>query len=788
MPDQNIDQNTEHSLIEAIRSILSWQALVGAIKGIKYETRTGMGKAAAEDRGESQSRADMSVHSLGASWDTAKYLIDSAVNSGVQGAGGSYEVEPVDPPTRSDLIDQLSSRLRYIKGLTPERKSDLIEEYGHWFVENYGKLFKSYRSSGNSLDRVADPLMGKTKDAKVAVKIFAHEGSTLAGARTGAPKGGAGAEESTSKKERGLQAQSDEVWRALIGAFEDFGDIEGMVIDIQANIDAPVYQAGGIKNSRTGGHLLVTRINGVEVYKKPAGLDIFRNREEFLKATPFIFTYDSDRIKLADDKLSTSRHLPVGTPLVLKAVEGLSKAGHSVDHAVSTPRNLVFILPDGVSDVAEGQRLISEAEWPKFLEFTSRIFENKIKSYMRSTSYTAELGGGSEEDGDGGDSDADEFSTDIMDTQHSGYMHTKGDQYSTVVSEEFRRERDSGLLRKERHGLDHPTRSMNKAVSDRLNRFNSIIHGKRDDLESELLENVKKVIASKTGVDSIVDRGINAGLDFSEILTEMMASREVLSRFSSQLTESVLTFSDFKGVPYSVARAQEKYLASLQDGPQSLANVSPEVLAEALKAFSEDMPDKRLYNLVKGRTMSKVEPNTFKSVVGPILNANLWSVVADVVSSNGNHCILLRLAEQLPSWTAKGRIHDLHSSILAARGGVNIRAASREFAVSIALYKELARKMLSTLIHNMREVVLDAISKVNVSALDSIQEDLDGIAGGSVSGAEEMTTYEAQQHLSQAGHTNRSDGSSFYGNQGKHASDSEIMAIRMASKKMKGGL
>lgn len=783
-----VDKVLEDSLVETIRELFSWSALVDAIKELKYGGRSELPRYASVE--EAKELAESSNSATNSAWASALHAISATAQSGVPNkAGDGHEVQPSSPPSLETLKKELNARLRYIPNLTADERADLIMDFGLWFSENYEKILRSYRVSGNSPKRVSDPLLGKQKDAKVAVKLFPHEGSTYAGARK-LPKGPEGEDAPsarTNAEERAVALANDKVWQQLTNALREGEPIEGMVIDLQADINAPAIQAGGIKGALHGGHFLVTSIGGIKVYDKPKGVDVLGDKDEVLRAAPYIFNYSSARTKLADGSLSTERHLPVGSIVKIEAPASHALAGASADHTEGVPKSLTFLL--GQKDMAEEEKMVEPKEWGKFLEFSSRIFANKKKEEKRRTTYTEELSSGGEEDGEEGGSADDEFSTDVLDDAYTGYQEEKAGDYETRVREKFRKAPDAATLRKEKYELENPSRSLHKGISDRLNRFNRIVQGRKDTLESNLLGNVKEILGKQDSAERIAAKDAQEGKSLPEVMIGLMSSKDVMDQYVQQITDSVLSFARLE-IPYGLAKAQEKFLASRYKGDVSeLGKLSPQQITEVIQSFSQGMPDSRLYELVKGKAMASVSKSQFDQKVRPILNASLWSTMSDILSRTGEGNILDTLVDEVKVWGGRGsNILSLQNKLLAAKENPdayqNPKASARDLVKLVASNKELASKMLDKLTKNLREIALTAVTKVDTSALDKMveQEEKSVVQdAGSVSGQEGLTVEQAESQLSQAA---KPASKIYKAAVSSMASETEIDAIRLASKKL----
>lgn len=574
---------------------------------------------------------------------------------------------------------------------------DAYSDFVSWVTKNKDKLKGFFRLAGNSLSNIASPPMRKSKASMRKAVQFLHNGDTIMSEGSLIPE-----DDSKDYKETPAVNESSRMWSALSSMFNSFDPenpdasrISFAAISAAGTKDKDARRGPRILDSLSQEHVVLLGYGGPKgddhkVYKGDIGRALLDPA-----AAPYIFTVNTNEIRLSDRTNSTPHHLIPGT--VYTATPGaLGVAGKRISKSSDASQSLAFIM-DGQS-VKEEDLELHAMEFPKFLAYAASSFEALHNNIARRTHRLDESTGEVEGRSDGYDPSEDSIAEDPSDYE---YMRDKSGNMA-LVHRKMNADREHSLQTLRSEGEKTENRANLKELNDYLVSYAKRRYDKTEESKEDIVSSLNRMIGLQPSVDRLLS-SVQAGGSLPDFLVSLGNSKEVQGKLVSAILSDALEFP-YDNTSYADAVNATKALIEMSEG-----NVT-EAARKVVEAISSTgkMDSKYIALLTSGGRKSvpfKVE--NYRTKVQPVLNNILHGALFESLSQS-------KFKEKIRTLTAPLSTN-LHKRLVGdpETQSMNDREFFSRVLAEVRNSDKVFSKFVDTAIDCCRELIYEAYAKNN---------------------------------------------------------------------------
>lgn len=574
---------------------------------------------------------------------------------------------------------------------------DAYSDFVSWVTKNKDKLKGFYRMAGNNLSNIASPPMRKSKASMRKAVQFLHNGDTIMSEGSLVPEDGG-----KDYKETPAVNESSRIWSALSAMFHNYdpenpnaSKISFAAVSAAGTKDKDARRGPRILDSLSQEHVVLLGYGGAngdehKVYKGDIGRALIDPA-----AAPYIFTVNTNEIRLSDRTNSTPHHLIPGT--VYTATPGtLGVAGKRIRKDSDSSQSLAFIL-DGQS-VKEEDLELHALEFTKFLAYAASSFEALQNNIARKTHRLDESTGEVESHSDGYDTTEDSISEDPSDYE---YMKDKSGNLA-LVQRKMNADRDHSLqtLRSEESRVE--SRANLKELNDYLISYAKRRYDKTEETKEDIVHSIKVLLMHQPSVDRILS-AVQAGGSLPDFLVSLGNSKEVQEKLVSAILSDALEFP-YDNTSYAEAVDATKALIEMSEG-----NVTDAALKVVEAIRSTGKMDNKYIDLLtaNGRKSAPFKVENYRTKIQPVLNNVLHGALFESLSQS-------KFKEKIRTLVAPVSTN-LHKKLIGdpSSKDMNDREFFSRVLSEIRNSDKIFNKFVDTAIDSCRDLIYDAYVRLN---------------------------------------------------------------------------
>lgn len=583
------------------------------------------------------------------------------------------------------------------KGESIDSVYDAYSDFVSWVTKNKDKLKGFFRLAGNSLSNIASPPLRKSKASMRKAVQFLHNGDTIMSEGSLVPEG-----DSREYKETPAVNESSRMWAALSAMFNNYdpenpdaSKISFAAISAAGTKDKDARRGPRILDSLSQEHVVLLGYGGPKgddhkVYKGDIGRALLDPA-----AAPYIFTVNTNEIRLSDRTNSTPHHLIPGT--VYTATPGaLGVAGKKISKSSDASQSLAFIL-DGQS-VKEEDLELHALEFPKFLTYAASSFEALNNNIARKTHRLDESTGEVEGKSEGYDVSEDSLAEDPSDFE---YMKDKSGNMA-LVHRKMNADREHSLQTLRGEGEKVENRANLKELNDYLVSYAKRRYDKTEETKEDIVSTLHGLIATQPSVDRLLST-VQNGESLPDFLVSLGNSKEVQGKLVSAILSDALEFP-YDSTSYAEAVTATKALIEMSEG--NITDAARKVV-EAISSTGK-MDSKYIALFTSGGKKSvpfKVE--NYRTKVQPVLNNILHGALFESLSQSN-------FKEKIRTLTAPVSTN-LHKRLVGdpETQQMNDREFFSRVLAEVRNSDKVFNKFVDTAIDCCRDLIYEAYAKNN---------------------------------------------------------------------------